>query len=156
MSINSPFSQSNMSSLGLHFIIRLHTEVSYTCALWPIHLLCCHSVTLPVSLSRDPPPTSRRQLLFSHPCKTEEDTCPVAALLRARRQLPSGGMEEWHEVVAARGRLWQRLVNGLPPDSHSDRVRTRAEIGIPWLIQVDVGIPWSVVRRVLCFFVTIA
>lgn len=67
-----------------------------------------------------PPASSPQQ--FHDVIKTEEDTCPVAALLRTRRQLPSGGMEEWHEVVAARGRLWQKLMNDLPPDSHSDRV----------------------------------
>ena len=68
-------------------------------------------------------------------------------MLRTRRQLPSGGMEEWHEVVAARGRLWQRLVNGLPPDSLSDRVRARAERGVPWLKLVEMGIAFGLVRR---------
>lgn len=31
-------------------------------------------------------------------------------------------MEEWHEVVADRGRLWQRLLTECLPDSRSDRV----------------------------------
>lgn len=79
----------------------------------------------------------------------------MAALLRARRQLPSGGMEEWHEIVAARGRLWQRLINDLPPDSHSDRVSDRAMMEVPSLNQVGAdrtaSFVWSVVLRVLYF-----
>jgi len=50
----------------------------------------------------------------------------VAVLLRARCQLRSGGIGEWHEVVASRGRLWQRLLRTMSVDSQSDRVRRRA------------------------------
>ena len=68
-------------------------------------------------------------------------------MLRTRRQLPSGGMEEWHEVVAARGRLWQRLINDLPPDSHSDRVRARAEMEVLSLNHVGADIDFGLGRR---------
>ncbi|CAM9582311.1 unnamed protein product, partial [Scytosiphon promiscuus] len=57
------------------------------------------------------------------------DGCPVAVLLRSRRQLRSGGMEQWHEVVASRGQLWQKLLKVLSPDSHSDREKLRKLTG---------------------------
>ncbi|CAM9503718.1 unnamed protein product, partial [Hapterophycus canaliculatus] len=61
--------------------------------------------------------------------EAEADGCPVAVLLRARRQLQSGGMEQWHEVVASRGQLWQRLLGDLSADSHSDRAKLRKLTG---------------------------
>ncbi|CAB1120808.1 unnamed protein product [Ectocarpus sp. CCAP 1310/34] len=75
-----------------------------------------------------PPNASCVGRLVSSPSpkiETEADGCPVAVILRARRQLRSGGMEQWYEAVASRRRLWQRLLRNLSPDSHSDRAKLR-------------------------------
>ncbi|CAM9112960.1 unnamed protein product, partial [Pylaiella littoralis] len=66
---------------------------------------------------------------ISGPSPSEADGCPVAVLLRARRQLRSGGIEQWHEVVASRGQLWQRMLRNISPDSESDRAKIRKLIG---------------------------
>ncbi|CBJ30605.1 hypothetical protein Esi_0203_0042 [Ectocarpus siliculosus] len=85
---------------------------------------CCGMMGKSGCGGKQPPNASCVGRVVSSPSpkiETEADGCPVAVILRARRQLRSGGMEQWHELVASRGHLWQRLLRNLSPDSHSDR-----------------------------------
>ncbi|CAN0241010.1 unnamed protein product, partial [Ectocarpus sp. 4 AP-2014] len=93
---------------------------------------CCRMMGKSGCGGKQPPNASCVGRLVSSPSpkiETEADGCPVAVILRARRQLRSGGMEQWCEVVASRRRLWQRLLRDLSPDSHSDRAKLRKLVG---------------------------
>ncbi|CAM9942370.1 unnamed protein product, partial [Ectocarpus sp. 12 AP-2014] len=93
---------------------------------------CCGMMGKSGCGGKQPPNASCVGRLVSSPSPkidTEADGCPVAVILRARRQLRSGGIEQWYEVVASRRRLWQRLLRNLSPDSHSDREKLRKLVG---------------------------